>query len=795
MKFQLKLLPAALALLSLLWSPMNLSGGPVHSVVAAGEEYFHGWPANHGIWSWGDEILVGFTRNVYLYNPNGHSVDPAFPQVVLQGRSTDGGHTWTVEDPPTMIDKALSGPIQFDEPDFAMRFMRGNRLQVSYDRGARWSFPRSFPGFDLNIYQRTNYWIEDGNTARVFKTADKSDGENGRSFYFETTDGGASWQFGNWLSPEPPAGRNEYSIMPSPVLLQDGDWAVALRLRGEREGRNRSWIELRASQDGGETWSLRSFVSYTGESGGNPPSMVQLEDGRLVVTYCVRDNPHGLRARISTDNGHSWGNEIFLRQDGLSWDIGYPRTVVRPDGKLVTVYYHATQEHPQQFIAATIWDPDAYTDLDQYPRIWEPGWVLRQRLDIGAQEAAGLAGASDIDNNGRREIAIWGRNSRNPSAFLHEISSQGDLRQVWSSGFTGDPATEFNVPLIAIGDVRGNGHKVVAVGRSGADGRTDRVYLHEYSPTVNGGRLGPSNPPTGNPVILQLGTSTISAQPQGITFGDINGNGRNEVLVVTSSPGRSLAIFESEGHGALAFGEPVFTDLGHPAAGASAISAVGDFDGDGSNEVAILLSGGSRLVIAGWEAGAPNIEFETGTLTGTRHRSRVIWGDIDGDGKGELLWTDYNTGRLRIINAVGPNSYEEQEPGGIPLLSGGVTPLAIVATGGDRPRSLWFGVQVSDRVREDIYAIDHVGEIGDFTAAAFTLPRLTVETPGRMMSMLAVGEAPGDTVSLDGNEYLDLIVGFRETQDAPEELYWLEYTGGKLTDPVKMKTELSWLIY
>ena len=26
---------------------------------------FGGWPANHGIWSWGDEILVGFGAGYY----------------------------------------------------------------------------------------------------------------------------------------------------------------------------------------------------------------------------------------------------------------------------------------------------------------------------------------------------------------------------------------------------------------------------------------------------------------------------------------------------------------------------------------------------------------------------------------------------------------------------------------------------------------------------------------------------------------------------------------------------------
>ena len=39
-------------------------------------------------------------------------------------------------------------------------------------------------------------------------------------------------------------------------------------------------------------------------------------------------------------------------------DLGYPRVVQRADGKIVTIYYYATEENPEQHIAATIWDPD-----------------------------------------------------------------------------------------------------------------------------------------------------------------------------------------------------------------------------------------------------------------------------------------------------------------------------------------------------------------------------------------------------------------------------------------------------
>jgi len=68
--------------------------------------------------------------------------------------------------------------------------------------------------------------------------------------------------------------------------------------------------------------------------------------------------PGRLCARISTDDGKTWGKELILRQDARNWDLGYPRSVQRSDGKGVTVYYFATPENRNQHIAATIWDPD-----------------------------------------------------------------------------------------------------------------------------------------------------------------------------------------------------------------------------------------------------------------------------------------------------------------------------------------------------------------------------------------------------------------------------------------------------
>ena len=86
--------------------------------------------------------------------------------------------------------------------------------------------------------------------------------------------------------------------------------------------------------------------------------MVKLQSGKLVVVYGYRGIPYSIRSKISTDNGKSWSKEIILRDDARTWDIGYCRTVVREDDKVVSVYYYSTEEHPERHIAATIWDPN-----------------------------------------------------------------------------------------------------------------------------------------------------------------------------------------------------------------------------------------------------------------------------------------------------------------------------------------------------------------------------------------------------------------------------------------------------
>jgi hypothetical protein len=64
-----------------------------------------------------------------------------------------------------------------------------------------------------------------------------------------------------------------------------------------------------------------------------------------------------MRAKLSRDGGATWGPEIRLRDGAGNHDIGYPRTVQRPNGDVVTVYYWNDVATGERYIAATIWRP------------------------------------------------------------------------------------------------------------------------------------------------------------------------------------------------------------------------------------------------------------------------------------------------------------------------------------------------------------------------------------------------------------------------------------------------------
>jgi len=357
-----------------------------HVTVYREKGRYAGWPANYGIWSWGDEIVVGFTLGYPKAEGGFHARDKNRPFVAMQARSLDGGQTWQVQETPCRtpgnrgfsadehmrpdlgtrhalesgmenIPVECPGGIHFAHPDFALMCARTGLgagtvswFYTSYDRCRSWDGPFSLPMFgQAGVEARTDYLVSSADECTLFLTASKaSGGEGGSVFCARTTDGGKTFRFVSWVT----RFDQGFAIMPASVRLSESRILVAVRCR---EG-GRNWIDLYASNDDGAMWHCVTTPVATTGMGGNPPAMIKLQDGRLCLTYGYRDAPYSIRARLSTDDGATWGEEIILRDDGGNHDIGYPRTVQRADGKIVTVYYFNDHPEGERYIAATSWE-------------------------------------------------------------------------------------------------------------------------------------------------------------------------------------------------------------------------------------------------------------------------------------------------------------------------------------------------------------------------------------------------------------------------------------------------------
>jgi photosystem II stability/assembly factor-like uncharacterized protein len=352
---------------------------PTHVIVASEEGRYFAWPANNGLWSWdnGREVLVGYTDGPHDDEGGFHNI--GYPQLSKLARSLDGGRTWSSEDPDNFVGKdgepvPSPGNINFGHPDFALRVSatgyHGNhdpvgRFFISYDRGKTWEGSYRFNGLreveelkGMEITSRTGYLVTGPNSAQIIMTARNPElqyaSRRDKPFVAETTDGGRTFKFVSWMVPW--TDECNRAAMPSAVGTRDGQILVAVRVRNPRDEDMPCWIDTYVSEDNGRTWSFRSRVGETGLHNGNPAGLTFLEDGRLACSYANRDRRQML-VRVSSDNGKTWGEEIVIRDNPHTYDMGYPQIIENADGELVAIYYLASEERPHSYIEAAIFEP------------------------------------------------------------------------------------------------------------------------------------------------------------------------------------------------------------------------------------------------------------------------------------------------------------------------------------------------------------------------------------------------------------------------------------------------------
>jgi hypothetical protein len=351
-----------------------------HLVIYRREDEMVGWPHTMGWWNMGNgELLQQVTAITTRY---GSADDISHDNLGREGlgsksvalRSKDWGRTWEapVNNMMSIADKSQAKvktmgdlqPIDFLDPNILIANSSAGfgtpqgktSVRVSKDRGHTWGPAIPVPNDGLFSTSGMNsVLIRPDGTALIWLMEVDKDGWNRHPCVFALPPKGTDFHFLTFITKK----QDDYGNA-------DGDWTSSFRfgghrwfyprgymlpsgrmlcvLRSQRDPRGTMWTEVYASDDGARTWSFLSRVNDF----GSPGSLVRLADGRLVMVYGYRLMPSGIRAAVSEDEGRTWGPELIVRDDGGSWDLGYPNAWAMPDGKVGVIYYFNSKDDKVQ---------------------------------------------------------------------------------------------------------------------------------------------------------------------------------------------------------------------------------------------------------------------------------------------------------------------------------------------------------------------------------------------------------------------------------------------------------------
>ncbi len=350
-----------------------------HAVVYRRNTEMVGWPHVMGFWNMGDGEILQQVTSINTRYPSGDAI--SHDNLGSEGlggksvalRSRDYGRTWDGADPvfnmmsnedPSQANVKTMGdlqPIDFLDRNILIANSTANGfaaadsrtvVRVSKDRGHTWgpAIPVPMDAF-ANLSGMNSVLVRPDGTALIWLMSVDEQAKNRHPSIFALPPGGTDFHFLTNVTPKrDPYGAADGEFDATPrfsghrwfyprgYMLPSG--RMLCGLRSQRDPRGIMWTELFASDDRGRTWEFLSRVNDFGA----PGSLVQLPDGRLVMVYGYRLMPAGIRATVSEDEGKTWGPELIIRDDGGSWDLGYPNAWVTDDGKIGVLYYFNSKD-------------------------------------------------------------------------------------------------------------------------------------------------------------------------------------------------------------------------------------------------------------------------------------------------------------------------------------------------------------------------------------------------------------------------------------------------------------------
>lgn len=146
---------------------------------------------------------------------------------------------------------------------------------------------------------------------------------------YRSEDRGQTWRYASTMASVPGMAFGE------PALTRTKSGRLIGMLRNETTPEYYQVI----SADEGQTWSQPAPSGIPGLA--NPASLLPLPDGTILCIYGSRRGVRGMYVVASYDDGETWDitHRRVIRDDFPNFDIGYPSSVLLPDGRVLATYY------------------------------------------------------------------------------------------------------------------------------------------------------------------------------------------------------------------------------------------------------------------------------------------------------------------------------------------------------------------------------------------------------------------------------------------------------------------------
>jgi hypothetical protein len=336
------------------------------------------------------------------------------------------------------------------------------------------------------------------------------------------------------------------------------------------------------------------------------------------------------------------------------------------------------------------------------------------KLDFPTGSAPYCAAICDVDGDGKPDLVVT--NNNNTFSVFRNTGTNGNVSFAANVDFT----TGTSPIGVAIGDVDG-------------DGKPDLVVVNINSNTISVFR---NTSTIGSVSFATMVNFTTGSHPSSIVIGDIDDDGKPD-LVVTNTNGNitttnTISIFRNTSTiGNISFAVKVDFTTG----GASSIVTIGDVDGDGKPDLALTNNTNTVSIFRNTSTiGSVSFAAKVDFTTGSGPYSVAI-GDVDGDGKPDLVVSNANTNTISVIrntSTIGSISFAAK----------------VDFTTGESPQNIAIGdidgdgkpdLAVANYDSSTVSVLRNTGTIGSVSFAA----KVDIMT-GSVSYCVAIGDIDGD---------------------------------------------------